>query len=226
MAKLVQTEWSSDQELFDLIERELYTPVIGDILDTYGMYHRFLPAGIRPLRESMRVTGWAMPVLTADVFERPEAAFGLLTEALDNLLPGEIYIAAGAGHRSAAWGEILTATAKMRGARGAILDGYHRDTSTVLGQSFPVFSRGAYGQDAGPRMRVAGFRVPIEIEAVSIHPGDLVVGDVDGVVVVPVHSVDDVIAAALEKARAEKTVRRAIENGMSATEAFRRFGVL
>lgn len=218
--------WNTAAELFELMRRELYTPVVGDILDTHGLYHQFLPPAIHALREDMRIAGAAMPVLMMDVFEAQEQPFGLMTQALDDLQPNEVYIASGALHRSANWGEIMTATAKSRSAAGAVVNGYHRDTPQVLAQHFPVFSRGNFAQDSGPRMKVADFRVGIEIDGVDIAPGHVVFGDVDGVLIIPAELVDDVVTLALEKARGEKTVRREIENGMSSTEAFTKYGIL
>jgi regulator of RNase E activity RraA len=212
--------------LYERIRRELYTPVVGDILDAHGQYHRFLPPAIQPLERDMVVVGHAMPVLQAGVFSRPDKPFGLMTEALDALLPGEVYIATGGAIPCANWGEIMTAAAKARGASGAVVNGYHRDTPRVLEQDFPVFSRGGYAQDSGPRMQVLDYRCRIEIEGVVVEPGDLVFGDRDGVVIVPANLVAEVIEQALEKARAEKTVRREIESGMSCTAAFRKHGVL
>lgn len=218
--------WNTDQELFDLVISRLYTPVVGDILDGAGYYHQFLPPGIGPLREQMKVCGRAMPVLMMDVFGPQEEPFGLMTQALDDLAAGEVYIASGAAYRSATWGEIMTATAKTRGSAGAVLDGYHRDTPQVLAQQFPVFSRGRWAQDSGPRMKVADFRCTIEIGDVAVHPGDLVFGDVDGILIVPSAIVDEVIPEALKKASGEKLVRREIEAGVSSTEVFRKYGIL
>ena len=219
-------EWNTDQELRSLVLRELYTPVVGDILDALGRYHQFLPQPIRPLSDDMKIVGRAMPVLMMDVYGPQEEPFGLMTRALDDLASGEVYIAAGAYNRSANWGEIMTAAARARGAAGAVLDGYHRDTPQVLEQNFPVCSRGHYAQDSGPRMKVADYRVPIEIGAVSIEPGDLVFADVDGVLIVPSALIEETVSRALEKVRAEKAVRREIERGMSVTDAFRAYGVL
>ena len=89
-----------------------------------------------------------------------------------------------------------------------------------------MFSCGCYAQDSSVRTQVVQYRCPIEIGQVTIHDGDLVFGDVDGVLVVPAQHIDEVVARALEKARGEKTVRKAIEGGMSATEAFARYGIL
>nr|MDA3873252.1 RraA family protein [Kiritimatiellia bacterium] len=152
--------------------------------------------------------------------------FGLLTEALDDLKPGEVYMASGGEMRSAYWGELLTATARTRGAAGAVVNGPHRDTPQILEQNWPVFSRGRYCQDSAVRTQVVDFRCQIEIGGVWVKPGDLVFGDLDGVTIIPREIETEVIQKSLEKARGEKVVRTAIENGMSATEAFRTFGIL
>lgn len=216
----------ADAERFALINDTLYTAVLGDILDQLGFFHQFLPPEIRPLLPGMRLAGRAMPVLVADVFGPQKKPFGHLTEALDSLRPGEVYLARGGAQEAAMWGEILTATAQTRGATGAVVHGFHRDTAKVLGQDFPVFSTGAYAQDSSARTIVRDYGVAVEVGGVSVAPGDLVVGDIDGVLVIPRAVEDEVVARALEKAGAENQVRAAIEDGMSATEAFRTYGVL
>jgi len=219
-------EWKSDLELFALICRDLYTPVVGDILDDLGYTRQFLPPPVQPLREEMKLAGRAMPVVMIDVFGKQKKPFGLLTEALDQLQPGEIYLASGGDMRCAYWGEILTATAKQRGAVGAVINGYHRDTPKVLEQNWPVFSRGRFAQDSAVRTQVADYRCPIEIGQVSVQPGDLIFGDLDGVVIVPKPVEAEVIERALAKARGEKLVRKEIEAGMSSTAAFKKYGIL
>jgi regulator of RNase E activity RraA len=210
----------------ETIKEKLYTPVVGDILDQEGYYHQFLPQAIHPLRDTMKIAGFAMPVLIADVYGEQKKPFGLMTEALDQLEEYEIYTASGGTNRCAAWGELLTATARTRGAVGAVINGWHRDTPQILDQNWPVFSCGSYAQDSSVRSQVLSYRCPIEIGQVWINPGDLIFGDVDGVLVVPAAICEKVIEKALEKAAGEKLVRRAIENGMSSTMAFEKYGIL
>lgn len=219
-------EWRNDRELFAIVRQELYTPVVGDILDKLGRYHQFLPQAVQPMKEAMVLVGRAMPVIMIDVYGEQKKPFGLLTEALDQLQEGEIYLASGGEMRCAYWGELLTATAKKRGANGAVINGFHRDTPMVLEQNWPVFSRGRYAQDSGVRTQVTDYRCPIEIGGVWIKPGDLVFGDLDGVVIIPGTIEEEVVTLALEKARAEKVVRRDIENGLSSTDAFKKYGIL
>jgi len=107
---------ASDAELFSLMREKLYSPVLGDILDQFGRYHQILPAPVKPLRENMILAGRAMPALMIDVFGPQKTPFGKLTAALDDLREGEVYIAAGGAMRCAYWGELLTATARTRGA--------------------------------------------------------------------------------------------------------------
>lgn len=215
-----------DAQRLALVRDRLNTAVIGDILDVLGLFHQFLPQPIQPVRESLRLAGRAMPVLLRDVYGPQAQPFGRLTEALDQLQAGEVYVAAPTRARCAAWGELLTATAKTRGAVGAVIDGFHRDSLRVHEQDWPVFSRGRYAQDAGVRTSVVDFRVPIEIGGVSVRPGELIVGDLDGVVVVPAAVEDEVIERALQKVSTESVVRTAIESGMTSTAAWHRYGVL
>ncbi|WP_343226962.1 RraA family protein [Luteolibacter arcticus] len=220
------TEWQSDSELFSLVKSRLYTPVVGDILDRLGLTHQFLPQPIQPLLTEMKLAGRAMPVLMIDVHGPQKQPFGKLTEALDQLQPGEIYLASGGDMRCAYWGEILTATARMRGAVGAVINGFHRDTPRVLEQDWPVFSRGRFAQDSAVRTQVAEYRCPIEIGQVQVEPGDLVFGDLDGVVIIPRRVEEVLIVEALKKAAGENVVRKEIENHMSSTAAFQKYGIL
>lgn len=219
-------EWKDDRELFALMKTTLYTAVVGDILDQCHRFDQFLPQPIRPLRDQMKVAGRAMPVLQADVFGPQEKPFGLMTQALDDLKPGEVYVATAGTMQSANWGEIMTATARTRGAVGAVINGYHRDTPRVLEQDWPVFSRGAWARDSAPRMKVVDFRCRSQIEGVTVLPGDLLFGDVDGVLIIPKELEEEVVTRALQKARAEKVVRHDIENGLSSTQAFVKYGIL
>lgn len=204
---------------------KLYTPVVGDILDGLGCYHQFLPQAVQPMREDMVVAGRAMPVLLQEILG-PQPDFLLqLTKILDQIQPGEVYLTTGAMN-CASWGELMTATARIRGGVGAVLNGFHRDTPQILEQNWPVFSRGRYAQDAGVRSAIVDYRCPVYIGEVRIEPGDLVFGDLDGVLVVPRSLEVEVIGKALEKASGEKLVRKEIEAGASSTSVVEKYGLL
>jgi regulator of RNase E activity RraA len=226
-------DWEDDQEFFRLVREELFSAVVGDVMDASGLIHQFLPPEIKPLRDDMVLVGRAMPVLEADCTDytmadqEREAPFGLMLDALDDLKQGEVYVCTGSSPRYALWGELMSTRAMKLGASGAVLDGYSRDTRGILRLNFPTFSYGPYAQDQAIRGRVVDFRCPISFgNGVQVKPGDLIFGDLDGVVVVPAEDEREVINEALEKVRGENAVRRAIEEGMSAREAFERFGVM
>jgi regulator of RNase E activity RraA len=164
----------------------------------------------------MVLIGRAMPVLSGDVFqeavERSANAmstkpFGLMLEAVGDLGLNEIYVSTGSSPRNALWGELMSVRARQIGARGAVLNGYVRDTRAILTMGFSTFGFGSYGQDSAPRYKVHDFRIPIEIGGVLIRPRDILFGDIDGVVVIPSNVETEVFSLALEKARGEKTVR-------------------
>ena len=228
---MAQTEWGSDAELFELARRELYTAAIGDICDQLGLRRQFLSPAIRPLQMGPGVPlmiGRAMTVLEADVFADPRTGppFGKMLDALDDLKPDEIYVCAGASPRYALVGELMATAMMARGAVGAVCEGYVRDTEGILALDFPVYSYGSYSQDQRGRGIVLDWRVPIEITGVRINSGDILVGDIDGVLAVPREAEERVFTEALAKARAEKTVQKAIAGGMTATDAFEEYGIL
>ncbi len=226
---------TTDNTLFDTIRKDLFTAVVGDVLDVMGYRKQFLPAGISPLQPHMKVIGRAMPVLEADVFSdgAPNAhgplankPFGLMMEALDSLTENEVYIASGASFSYALWGGLMSTRAKHLKAAGAVLNGYVRDSAEIEALGFPVFSRGLYAQDQGVRGKVIDYNCPVEIEGIRVSPGDLIFGDREGVLVIPREAEKEAIERALEKVSTENEVATAIRSGMSACEAFRTFGVM
>jgi regulator of RNase E activity RraA len=227
--------WSSEEELFKSARIELFSAVIGDVMDKLGFLHQFMPPSIIPLNRDMVVCGRAMTVLEADFFEEiaegshnPIAAqpFGLMMDALDNLKTNEVYVCTGGSPRYALWGELMSVRATKCGAVGAVVDGYSRDTRAVLTLGFPTFSHGSYAQDQGPRGKVIDYRIPIQVGDVRVTPGDIIFGDLDGVCVVPQSAERDVLTRAFEKARKEQVVRKALEDGLSSRDAFRKYGIL
>jgi 4-hydroxy-4-methyl-2-oxoglutarate aldolase len=227
--------WRDDDELFALMREQLFAAAIGDVLDTMGLQRQFLPPKIQPLHPDMVTVGRALPVLEADYFactdphgqaDLSRRPFGLMLQALDDLKRNEVYIATGGSPRYALWGELMSTRAQILGAAGAVVNGYSRDTKNILELGFPTFSLGRYAQDQGYRGKVVDYRVRIEMEGVSISPGDIVFGDLDGVLIVPKDTEREAVTKALEKVSKESAVRVAIVNGMSTVEAFEKFGVM
>jgi regulator of RNase E activity RraA len=227
--------WTNDNELFAAAKKELFSAVVGDAMDKLMLLHQFLPPKIQPLEDGMFLIGRAMTVLEADTFEELSHGshnklmakpFGLMLEALDDLKENEVYICSGSSPSYALVGELMMTRAKKLGAAGAVANGYSRDTHGILELGFPVFSYGRYAQDQAPRGKVIDFRVPIEMDGVRINPGDIIIGDIDGVCVVPKEHEEEIFLRAFEKARGEKKVLKAIQEGMSAVEAWNTYQIM
>lgn len=227
-------QYKNDKELFKIMKDDLYSSVIGDILDEMGYLHQFLPQKLTPLDLDMIMAGRAMTVLEADAFEKKSEGhnpvmskdFGLMLEALDDINDDEIYICAGSSPFYALVGELMCTRMKIRGAAGVVANGFHRDTKGILDLNIPCFSYGRYAQDQGPRGKVIDWRVPIEIEGVRINSGDLIFGDLDGVVVIPQNIETEVINRAYEKATGEKIVFEQIKNGMSCVDSWNKYHIM
>ena len=222
-----------DNALFGTIRERLFTAVIGDVMDRHGLTRQFLPPEIRALDPDSVLAGRAMPVLEADccgdaIGHSGEAdPFGLMLRALDELGPGEVYVATGGSPRYALWGGLMSTRAQSLGAHGAVMDGFHRDTREIRKLGFPVFSRGAYAQDQRLRGRVIDFRCTVEFRnGVRVAPGDVIVGDIDGVLVIPREHVQDVVRRSVEKVAGEEEVRRAILRGERTEAVFARTGIM
>jgi regulator of RNase E activity RraA len=225
--------WTNDSELFKMVEGELFSCVVGDILDQMGKAQQYLPPRVRPLCKGMTLVGRAMTVLEADCVgtrinhEDKERAFGVMFEALDSLQPGDIYLCSGSTEAYACWGELMSTRAAICGARGAVIDGYSRDTRGIEALNFPTFSYGPYGQDQGIRGRVIDFRCPLKLSnGVVVENGDLLIGDIDGVVAVPQAIESEVIHRALKKVRDENMVAIKIKEGMPTREVWDTYGVM
>lgn len=227
--------WKDDDALFGIAKQELFPALVGDVLDKLGLLQQFLPPSIKPLDSKMVVIGRAMPVLEADVHgEKIEEGsnallrkpFGLMFEALDSLQGNEIYVCSGASPRYALWGGLMTTRASRLGAAGAVVNGYTRDTNEVLRFNFPIFGMGTYAQDQGPRGKVLDYRIPILFDHTIIKPGDIIYGDLDGVIVIPQEVEKEAFSKAIEKCRGEQRVKEALEKGMSSKEAFETFGIM
>jgi regulator of RNase E activity RraA len=210
--------------LFGQIRQRLFTSVIGDVMDSQGLRRQFLPPSIRALSPDAMLVGRAMPVSEED---SDSGDFGLMFRALDDLKRDEVYICTGASRRYALWGELMSTRAHALGAAGAVLDGYHRDTKGILAVGLPVFSAGSYAQDQRGRGRVADFRCEISFgNGAKISPGDIIVGDIDGVLVVPHVHFEEVVQLALSKVDGEEVVRRLIEEGEGTQAIFDRTGIM
>ena len=210
-----------------MMRQSFYSAVVCDALDAEGYPHQSPRVPIKPMTTTGVVVGRAKTTLWADMAHVDPKPYELELLAVDSCKPDEVLIAAAQGSpRSGIWGELLTTAARNQGCVGAIIDGMVRDVAKIRDMAFPIFARGTCIYDSKDRQRVIDVDVPVEIDGVRFSPGDLVIADEDGVVVVPRAVEETIIRKAWEKVHAENKVRDAIAGGMTATEAFRVYGVL
>lgn len=214
-------------ETYAELSRVLYTAVVCDALDTLGLTRQLAAPGFIPMTGESVLVGRCRTTLWSDMAHEDPEPYALELEAVDALRPGDVMIAAAHGSmRSGLWGELLSTAAANAGCVGVVVDGAVRDVVKMRAAGFPVFARGVCALDSKNRQRVVDRDVSVELAGVFVQPGDLVVADVDGVVFVPADVEAEVIAYARRKVSDENRVRDAIRDGMPATEAYRRFGVL
>ncbi len=204
-----------------------FSAVIQDVMDTMNVRIQCLDPSIKPLLPGMRCWGEARTIYVETVTDVPEHPFQLEMELLDDTREGQIIVAqCNAGQLSAFWGGLLTNAAVGRKAHGVITDGGARDYNEIVELGFPVFCKGLSPYDSLGRMDAKEIDIPIECGGIRVDPGDLIFGDVDGVVVVQKEMVDEVIAKAWEKVQGESTVREELRNGASVVETFKKYGIL
>lgn len=208
-------------------QAELYSAVLSDVLDALGHRANALPPSIRPLNPSWQVFGRVRTLSAVAVASEPRFPYAKEMECIDSLKPGDVLLASTQGDRtSALWGELLSTASQAHGARGVILDGLTRDTSKILAMNFPVFATGFSPLDSKGRLDVIEFDAPVKIGDCVASTGDLLFGDVDGVVVIPAHLAAAALPKALEKVRGENRVREELAKGRSVREVFAEFGIL
>lgn len=221
-------KYENDNELFKMMEEHLYAAVICDSLDELGYRNQAMNERIRPLVAGSQIlVGRAKTILAVDVYHICENPYEKEIEALDSVKPGEVVIAAtNQSTRNGMWGELLSTSSKMRGARGAIVDGLIRDSRKIMELDFPVYCAGFKPVDSKGRGLVVDYDCPVEAGDVVIFPGDIIFADFDGVVVIPQTVVDEVVERALGKVTGENNTRRELIEGKLLREVYEKYGVL
>ncbi len=218
---------SQDLVLFEKIERELYTAVVSDALDELGYRDQAMSHSLRPLFPDVRLAGWARTIMCIDVDEIPDEPYAMEIEAIDSILTGEVaVISTGGSIRNAPWGELLSTASMARGARGAVVDGLVRDVKKIEKLGFSVFATGIKPVDSKGRGIVVDYNVPVSCGGVTVCPGDLIVGDYDGVVAIPASLVPEVLERANQKVSSENHSREELLRGAYLRDVYEKYGVL
>ena len=204
-----------------------YSAAIMDVMDHMNVRVQCMDPSVKPLLPTMKTWGEAVTMYFEAVAEVSERPFQLEMEVLDDIKEGQVIVAqCNARELSAFWGGLLTNAAVGRKAAGAISDGGARDYNEIINLHFPTFCKGLTPYDSCGRMDGKERDIPVVVGGIRVTPGDLIYGDVDGVVVVPQGIVDEVIARAWDKVKGENTVREELRAGASVVKTFEKYGIL
>lgn len=202
----------------------LYTGAVNDVMRERCLTNQALPHAIMPLRDEMKVAGVAFtirsaadPTLTGEMETR--------VEMLDQIRPNHICVWNANGEDEAShWGEVMTAAARARGCRAAVIDGGIRDTGQILAQGFPIFYRYRTSNGSLSRCKITDVQKPVSVGSSIIRPGDIIFGDIDGVIVIPREVAYDVLVRAENIKKNEEEIRTWVDKGLSAEEVQSRGG--
>lgn len=201
--------------------------VVSDALDRLGRREQVLDPVIRPLWPEARLVGVAVPVIIVADTSEPELPYDGELTVLDGLQAGDVpMFVVEPGVRAASWGELFSCAAMGRGAAGLVIDGFVRDAAQIQALGFPTFARGLSPLDTFGRAVVTGIDVEARAGGVDVSPGDLVIGDVDGIVVIPRDLAADVADAVATKHALEGKARADLLAGMGIREVWAKYGVL
>ena len=214
--------------LYDRMARELYVAVVSDVLDGLGLRNQVMHAGVKPIDPASRqvVVGRAATVLFAPIYHVPPEPYTVAISAIDALTPGDIAVLATGGIESTYWGELFSNAALGRGARGVVMDGYHRDTRKILDLGFPVFSTGSRPVDIAGRAQAIAYNVPVNCGGVQIEPGDIIFAEIDGIAVIPHSVADEGVARAFAKVATEDRAREDLREGAYLADVWKKYRVL
>ena len=208
----------------------LSAAVLSDVMDALGLERRAMKPFVRPIDDGLVLSGRARTGLYMPAYSvRPgENPYEVEIALVDDLKPKEVVVLAcnGPTERIAPWGELLSTASMARGAAGCVTDGLVRDVKQIRAMGFSVFHGGIGPLDTKGRARMVERDVRVECAGVSIDSGDIVFGDVDGVVVIPRKHEREVILRAIEKVTGENHTRDALRQGELLAVVFKRFGIL
>jgi len=210
--------------------RNLSAAVLSDVMDVLGLMNQAMQPFVRPLDESLVLAGRARTGLYMLAYEvrDGENPYEVEIALVDDLKPGDVPVLAcdGPTQRIAPWGELLSTAAHARGAAGCSTDGLVRDVRQIREMRFPVFHGGIGPLDTKGRARMVQRNVPVECAGVKVRDGDIVFGDVDGVVVIPQERAAEVLARANEKVAGEGRTRDELRQGRLLREVFEKYRIL
>jgi 4-hydroxy-4-methyl-2-oxoglutarate aldolase len=217
----------TEMALFQTIREKLNTALLSDALDSLGVINQVMHESIRPLDPELILVGRAFTMLYVDVYEKPEAPYDKEIEAIDQVQPEDVVVVCTNNSRlTGVWGDLLSTATRARGGQGAVTDGLVRDTRKIMAMRFPVFAAGIKPLDSLGRSVPYSYQCRVRVGDVLVNPGDTIVGDADGLVVLPAEFAADAVRAGLEKLNKENSSRKDLLEGRYLRDVYAKYGVL
>lgn len=205
----------------------LYSAVVADVLDGLGLRHQTLAPHIRPLTPNQRICGRVFPAKAVAVIAIPAEPYKLEIAAVDGLNQGDVLVVDAEDDRTCGfWGELLTTACLYKGVRGVVMSACTRDMWKIKELEFPIFGIGYHPADSKGRADIIEIGKPITIGGVTTQVGDYILGDEDGVVIIPGEVAEEAVRLALEKVSGENIARAELAQGVPMGEVFRKHGIL
>jgi regulator of RNase E activity RraA len=221
------TAFKSENELQQFLKEKVYTAAVSDVLDDYGYRNQVMRQDIRPLHPDFVVVGRARTAFWVNEYTDRANPYENEINLIDSLQQGEVTVhSTDYSYQIATWGELLSTASMLRGSTGAIVDSLTRDIKKIIQIGFPVFSRGIKPTDSKGRGYLLATDVPIMCGDITVTPGEIVLGDYDGVVVIPKQIEKDVIQSCIEKIEGENNTRRELYEGKTLAQVYEKYGVL
>lgn len=211
----------------EYLKKNLYSGIISDVLDGMGYHNQMIGNKIMPLKDDTVIFGPAFTSIATTVYSMPENPLTAQCKVVDQLGEDEIYVLVMRGeYNCAVFGELFATAVRGRKGAGVLLDGYARDLKALKEMDFPLFYAGSNPRTSKGRAEINECQIPIRMDGVTIHPGDLIFGDVDGVAIIPKEIADEVITKSIETMKSEDTVRENLQNGASLESVYAKHGTI
>lgn len=211
----------------EFLKKTLYSGILSDVLDMRGYRNQTIGGEIFPLQSDMVILGPAFTSIGTEVYSMPEDPLTAQCKVVDQLGEDEVYVLVTRGNYNCAlFGELFATAVLSRKGAGVLLDGWARDIKVLNEMKFPLFYRGNNPRTSKGRCEINECQIPVTMQGVTINPGDIIFGDIDGIVIIPKDIAESVIEEALKLIEKENKVRGMLDSGISLQQAYAAVGAI
>ena len=211
----------------EFIKKNMYSGVLCDVMDEMGCRNQCIGKELMPLKDDTVIFGPAFTSIATTVYSMPESPLTAQCKVVDQLEEDEIYVLVTRGdYNCAVFGELFATRVNNKKCAGVLLDGYARDLKALKEMDFPLFYAGHDPRTSKGRAEINECQIPVIMYGVTINPGDIIFGDIDGVAVIPKDIADEVIEKAFETIKSEDQVRESLRQGATMEAVYAKHGTI